>query len=475
MPSWKYVPLISLVSFSFLLHPAIAIPPTPVPTATTIGKRLYPELRQLSNDRIRGIMERQHIPGMAVVIIKDGIVQELKGYGVTDVTTKQLVGPDTQFAIGSITKPFTAMAIMMLVEEGKVNLDKPVSHYLSDLPPKWQLLTLRQLLSHTAGLSEDYSGGEIQQPQDFIKATKSDLDFSPGEAWSYSNTGFVLAGLVIEKVSKQTYGDFLRDRIFTPLGMKQTQVKPESAPNLATGYRGEGHLDKVGETEASFAQLIYSAGNIISTASDMAKWMQALDQGKLLSPSSYQQLWTDTKLNNGHDTGQGLGWFVGSFNGHPFTQHGGNVPGYSSGLYRYPSDRLNVIALTNKSDISGQMLTNSIAGVYEPTLSLVELTAKPDPNPELTQRFLSLFQGNDKILPFTSELQLYLKTQRGKFLRSYMKPFRKIEALKFLHQEVKDSHITYVYRSSLKGKSIFAFVTVTTNGEVHNYGAVEEL
>jgi D-alanyl-D-alanine carboxypeptidase len=474
MPLWKYLHPIGFISSSFLFLPAIAVPLTPIQAAPAVGQRLYPELRQPLNDRVRGIMERQHIPGMAVVVIKDGLVQELRGYGVTDVTTKQRVSTDTKFPIGSTTKPFTAMAIMMLVEEGKVDLDKPISQYLSDLPAQWQPLTLRQLLSHTAGLSEDYSWRKIKQPQDFIKQGKPELDFPPGEASSYSNTGFFLAGLVIEKVSNQPYGDFVRDRIFAPLGMNQTQAKLASVSNLASGYFWNGRLNKVGITEDPIARVAYSAGNIVSTASDMAKWVQALDRGKLLSPSSYRQLWTDSALKNGRKTGNGLGWFVGSFNGHPYTHHGGNVAGYSSGLYRYPKDRLNVIVLTNNGATSGQMIASSIAGIYKPNLSPIELSAKPDPNPGFTQRFLSLLRGNDKSLPFTSEFKLSLKTKRGDFLQSYMKSFREIETLEFLHQEVKDGDLTYSYRTSLKGKPIYAVVTVTAKGEVANYVAVEQ-
>jgi D-alanyl-D-alanine carboxypeptidase len=454
---------------------AIAVPSTLIQAAPAVGQERSPELRQPLDVRIRGIMERQHIPGMAVVVIKDGQVQELKGYGVTDVTTKQPVSPDTKFPIGSITKPFTAMAIMMLVEEGKVNLDKPISQYLADLPPQWRPLTLRQLLSHTAGLAEDYSWQKIKQPQDFIKKGKPDLDFPPGEASSYSNTGFFLAGLVIEKVSNQPYGDFLRDRIFAPLGMKQTQAKLESVPNLASGYIWNDHLNKVGITEDPITQAAYSAGSIMSTASDMAKWVQALDQGKLLSSSSYQQLWTDSTLKNGRKTGYGLGWYVGSFNGHPYTLHAGAVAGYASGLYRYPKDRLNVIVLTNNVAASGQMIASSIAGAYEPTISLTEFSAKPDPNPTFTQRFLSLLRGNEKILPFASEFKLSLKTKRGQFMQSYMKSFREIKTLEFLHKEVKDSSdLTYYYRASLKGKPIYAIVTVTTKGEVTNYVAIDQ-
>jgi CubicO group peptidase (beta-lactamase class C family) len=162
-PLRKLVQFISLTSLSLLSLPAIAAPvvtPVVVPQSPTQSAPASPTTKLL-DDRVKGIMERQRIPGMAVVVIKNGQVQELKGYGVADITTKQPVTPDTKFAIGSTTKPFTAMAIMMLVEEGKVNLDAPVSQYLTDLPAQWQPLTIRQLLSHTAGLYEDYDWRKI--------------------------------------------------------------------------------------------------------------------------------------------------------------------------------------------------------------------------------------------------------------------------------------------------------------------------
>jgi D-alanyl-D-alanine carboxypeptidase len=476
MSLWKPLQLINLASFSLLFFLAVSVFPTPIQTVSTLAQPRSPELesRQRLDDRVRGIMERQHIPGMAVVVIKDGLVLELKGYGVTDTTGKQPVSPDTKFPIGSITKPFTAMAIMMLVEEGRVDLDKPISQYLSDLPPEWQPLTLRQLLSHTAGLSEDYAWQKIRQPQDLISAGKPNLDFPPGEAESYSNTGFFLAGLVIEKVSNQPYEDFVRDRIFVPLGMNQTQAKIKSVPNLATGYIWRDRFVRVDTEKDPIAQVAYSAGSIMSTASDMAKWVQALDRGKLLSPSSYQQLWTGSTLRNGRNTGNGLGWFVGSFNGHPYTHHDGNVAGYSSGLYRYPNDRLSVIVLMNNGNASGQLIATAIAGVYEPNLSLTELRTKPDPNPEFTKRFLSLLRGNDRILPFASEFQLSLKTKRGQFLQSYIRSFREIKGLEFLYRDNKDGNTTYCYRTSLNGKPIYAVVTLTATGEVSNYAAIEQ-
>jgi D-alanyl-D-alanine carboxypeptidase len=468
----KFILLTSLASLIVGLLPTVAIPRTSIQLNPTVAhaQSHKPDLRQLLDDRVKGIMERQHIPGMAVVVIKDGQVQELKGYGVTDITTKKPVSPDTNFVIGSNTKPFTAMAIMMLVEDGKVNLDKPISQYLADLPPQWKLLTLRQLLNHTSGISEDGYWRKRKQPKDLIKLVKPELDFTPGETWMYSNSGFTLAGLAIEQVSGQPYGDFLRDRIFKPLGMQQTQAKLEPLPNLATGY--EWKNDRLNKLELKGDQMSLGAGNIISTASDMAKWVQALDQGKLLSASGYQQLWTSATLQNGRTTGYGLGWFVDNFNGHSLIQHGGNGYGYSSGLNRYPKDQLDVIILANNIDVDGERVAGSIASIYEPTVSIVGVSPKPDPNPAFTQRFLALLQGNDKILPLAPELQLQRRTLRGKSTEKYMKDFRKIETLEFLLEETKNGDRVFYYRTSLKGKPVYAVITITAQQQVASYGAV---
>jgi D-alanyl-D-alanine carboxypeptidase len=471
MSLWKYLPLTTLVSLSLGLLPAIALPPTPAQSTPAATQLRSSKSTQILDDRVKGIMERQHIPGMAVVVIKNGQVQELKGYGVTDITTKQPVSPDTKFAIGSNTKQFTAMAIMMLVEEGKVSLDKPISQYLSNLPPQLAPLTLRQLLSHTSGIADDNFWRKRSQPKDFIRVVQPKLDFPPGESWSYSNGGFVLAGLVIEQVSGQTYSNFVRDRIFTPLGMNQTQAKLEPVPNLATGYAWKDRLDKIDLPED---QLPYAAGNIISTASDMAKWVQALDQGKLLNAASYQQLWTDTTLKNGRSTGYGLGWGVGRFKGHSRTVHGGAVGGYSSGLIRYPKDRLDVIILSNNINVNGPQVSISIASVYEPTVSIATVSPQSDPNPEFTKRFLSLLQGTIKALPFAPEFQLRINSNQGKFWKNKMEEFNQIETLSFLHQESNNGDHTYFYKASLRQNPIYALVTVTAQNQVADYNIIEE-
>jgi D-alanyl-D-alanine carboxypeptidase len=470
MRSWRFLTGVVGLGFgtTFL---AISVHAT---TVLEKPRSLHPELRPALDDRIKGMMQRQHIPGMAIVVIKNGLVIERRGYGFADRKTQATVSADTAFPIGSITKQFTATAVMLLVEDDKLDLDTPIRQYLTDLPPTWQPLTLRQLLSHTSGLSEQYDYGKIKNPKDILKFGNPQLDFPPGETWSYSNTGYLVAGQIIEQVSGQSYHDFMRDRIFQPLGMSQTEaaVTP-SLPNLATGYfwndRGWNHqLDE--DTLAGW-QWADAAGNIISTATDMTKWVAALNTGKLLKPSSYAQLWNATPLKNGQRTIYGLGWFLGNFNQHPYTEHGGNIAGYSSGLFRFPDDRIDVMILTNTAVIDGSRIAQSIASVYDPSMSITSLKPQSDPDPALTQRFLKLLQGDQTSIPFSPEYKLLLKTKRGKYIQKFKPKYRTIKSLEFLQSEPVNADRSYYYKVTNPGPFEYAVITINANGEVTSYRA----
>jgi D-alanyl-D-alanine carboxypeptidase len=469
----KYLKLLSLISLSLLCWIAIIAAsmraeslPNGIQTQSS-----KPELPQHLDDRVRGIMERQHISGMAVAVVKNGSVLAMKGYGTANRQTQTPISINTRFPIGSITKPFTAMAVMMLVEQGKLNLDLPISQYLDGLPKQWAPLTLRQLLSHTSGISETSAWRKLKQVTDFPKITQAALEFPTGESWGYSNSGYYLVGLIIEKVSGQTYSNFMRNQIFQPLGMSQTQALLAPVPDLAQGYTWNGNFKQVNLSEDRF---VYAAGNIISTIGDMAKWTAAMEQGKLLKPSGYQQLWTATPLKNGRSSPYGLGWFVSRFNQHPSIEHGGNVDGYSSGLYHFPNDRLDVIVLTNNGNTLGSMIANAIAGLYEPKLSFLAANSQADPNPAFTKKFLALLQGQEHNLPFAPEFQLTRNTARGRAFRTYMKLFQPIAKLDFLHAEPNASDRTLYYRTQLKGNTIFVVVTVTAQGQIASYGAVKQ-
>jgi D-alanyl-D-alanine carboxypeptidase len=469
MRRWKSWLFVALLGLSLSLSISLTTHSQEIP----VQSLLHAEFRPALDERIKGMMARQHIPGMAIVVIKDGLVIERRGYGVADLKTRANVGADTAFPIGSVTKQFTATAIMLLVEAGKLDLDQPIRQYLSDLSPSWQPLTLRQLLSHTSGLSETYDWGKVKNPKDILKFGNPTLDFPPGESWSYSNTGFLIAGQIIEAVSGQSYQDFMRDRIFQPLGMDHTQAAVTPVPKLAMGYVWNNALlnHSFGESDLTGWQWADAAGNIISTATDMTQWAEALNAQKLLTPASYEQLWSATALKNGRRVPYGLGWSVGNFNQHLHIEHGGQIAGYASGFYRLPSDRLDVIVLTNQAGADGVSIARSIASVYDPSVSIQSLQVQTDPNPDFTQRFVKLLQGDDTSLPFSPEYEFMQKTRRGQAFDTYQSAFRPIGSLEFLRQETQYGDRTTYYRTSLNGKTVYARITMTAQQQVADYAA----
>ncbi|HKV28430.1 MAG TPA: serine hydrolase domain-containing protein, partial [Candidatus Acidoferrales bacterium] len=190
-------------------------------------------------------MHEQQIPGLALAIVRDGKIVKAKGYGLADIELNVPVTPQTVFESGSIGKQFAATAVMMLVEEGKIGLDDKITKYFPDAPATWRDITVRNLLSHTSGIKNYTDGKEVDYRKDYTedellkKAESTPLDFAPGTDWNYSNTGFVVLGILIHKVTGEFYGDFLQQRIFRPLGMNTTRIISEAdiIPNRASGYQ----------------------------------------------------------------------------------------------------------------------------------------------------------------------------------------------------------------------------------------------
>ena len=303
---------------------------------------------------IRAEMQVRRIPGLALVVIKNGEIIKMNGYGVATLEHDIAVTPETVFELASVTKQFTATAIMLLVEEGKVKLDDSISHYLSGSPSQWKGITVRHLLTHTGGLPglengfkslreggarTDYSTAQL-----FEAATKDSLDFSPGERWQYSDVGYFLLGMIIEKASGQRYRDFLAERFFKPLGMESTSVLDQWAivKNRAAGYSiRNGQLINI----RRIAQVeLPSYYGVFSTVRDLAKWDLALAAGKIVKESSLAAMWTPVKLNNGRSYPYGFGWEVRRRLGHRIIDHTGIT---GTEYARYQDENLTVIVLTN--------------------------------------------------------------------------------------------------------------------------------
>jgi D-alanyl-D-alanine carboxypeptidase len=316
------------------------------------------------DDFIKAEMSHRHIPGLSLAIVKDGTVIKAKGYGLSDIELKVPATPQSVYQIASSSKQFTAAAIMLLVEDGKVSLDETINKYLPDLPVTWRGATVRQLLTHTSGI-KDYSeladAGDARS-KDFTRSqiialvSEAPLEFQLGEKWNYSNTGYFLLGMIIERVSGQAFGEFMHNRIFRPLGMGVTRMNDlnEIVSNRAAGYvLRNGSLHNAQPVSPTHP---WAAGALLSTVLDLAKWDAALYTERLLRKSSLEQIWAPAKLNNGQlardsffNNHYGFGWFLGEIDGHKYVEHGGVIPsGFASEIIRFSNDRLTIIVLTNR-------------------------------------------------------------------------------------------------------------------------------
>jgi CubicO group peptidase (beta-lactamase class C family) len=327
------------------------------------------------DDLVQAQMKQQRIPGLSLAVVKEGKVILAKGYGFANVEHGVPAKPETVYQSGSVGKQFTATAVMMLVEEGTLALDDRISKYLDDTPEAWKDITVRHLLTHTSGIKtygprdlnfrQDYTEGELVK-----KAASFPLDFTPGEKWRYSNTGYVLLGVIIRKASGEFYGDLLRKRIFMPLGMETTRIINEEdiVPNRAAGYRLlRGQLKNQEWVSPSLNTT--ADGSLYLTILDLAKWDAGLYTEKLLKRASLEQMWTPVKTTDGKSHDYGFGWGVREVRGHKVQEHGGAWQGFVSAIVRYPNDKLTVIVLTNLAGANPRKIVQGVVGHYLPELA----------------------------------------------------------------------------------------------------------
>ena len=294
-------------------------------------------------------------PGATVVVVKDGKTVFRKAYGLADVAGKHPLKPDAQMRLGSITKQFTAVSILMLVEEGKLALSDDITRFFPDYPSGGKHITVEHLLTHTSGIVA-YTGmpafrevagkdTSVAKAIDFFK--NAPLEFEPGSQFKYNNSGYFLLGAIIEKVSGQNYADFIAKRIFIPLGMTNTAYEghERSAVRRVPGYAiNEG---KPEPSEPISMTWPYAAGALVSTVDDMARWQAGLIGGKLIGADSLKRAFTPHVLSDGKPSPYGYGWFIGSFQGSPTIFHGGNIPGFATDALWLPKEKVYVAVLGN--------------------------------------------------------------------------------------------------------------------------------
>ena len=329
-------------------------------------------------------LRAQHIPGVALAVVRGGKIIKTAGYGMANVELGVPAKPESIFQTGSVGKQFTATAVMMLVEEGKVGLDDKISKYFPDSPPAWKDITVRHLLTHTSGIPDytsEKTGGAVNMRTDYTeeelvkKIAGLALDFQPGEKWSYSNSGYLILGVLIHRLSGEFYGDFLQHRVFQPLQMNSTRIISEAdiVPNRSAGYRlVKGELKNQDWVAPSLNTT--ADGALYTNVLDLAKWDAALYTERLLKKSSLDQMWTPVKLNSGKTSPYGFGWRVAEVNGHRLLEHGGAWQGFTMHISRYVDDQLTIIVMTNLDSrhSNPEKIAQDVAVLFVPALKKLE-------------------------------------------------------------------------------------------------------
>ncbi len=320
---------------------------------------------------VQAEMRKQQIPGLALLVSRQGRPIRTQGFGLSNVELSVPTTPESIFQSGSMGKQFTATAVMMLVEEGKVGLEDPLIRYFPEGPAPWKQVTVRELLSHTAGFTDypkdfdmrkDYTEAQLLEMVEAIP-----LAYAPGTNWVYSNLGYLTLGILIHKVTGEFYGDFLRERIFEPLQMSTTRIIDEAdiIPNRSAGYRLD-HGKLKNQEWVSPAVNTTADGSLYFSILDLAKWDAALYTVKLLKKTSLEQMWTVAKLRNGQPNSghYGFGWFIDSKNGHHVVEHEGQWQGFETQISRYVDDGITIVVLTNLGDAKPEQIADGVAKIY---------------------------------------------------------------------------------------------------------------
>ncbi|HXW76626.1 MAG TPA: serine hydrolase domain-containing protein [Candidatus Eremiobacteraceae bacterium] len=354
---------------SFPTLPGFGVSPTPAPLGSPTSSPLTSDQMQKIDQLAQAQLVQQAIPGLSLAIVRGGNVVYARGYGYASLELQQVASESTLYEAGSIAKQFTAGAVLLLAEDGKLSIDAPLAAFVPDFPNA-KTITLRELLTMTSGIP-DYTDLPMfdQAPQsDVTPATivalvkDQPLDFKPGTSWEYSNTNYVLLGMVIEKVSGESYANFINTRIIRPLSMNATQDgnAGASSPNLATGYTFDGQTLKLDQPwDLDWA---YATGDLVSNVLDLAVWDTSLLAGKAVTIGSLREMWTPLTLPDGTQVPYGFGWSVGRLDGHRVIDDNGGLPGYNGRNALFPNDDFDVIVLANSKAFDAGPI---VRGVFE--------------------------------------------------------------------------------------------------------------
>ncbi|HRH41667.1 MAG TPA: serine hydrolase domain-containing protein [Pyrinomonadaceae bacterium] len=433
---------------------------------------------------VQSQLAEKHIPGAAIVVVKNGKIIKSKGYGLASVEFNVPVTPETVFEIGSVSKQLTAAGILLLMEDGKLNLDEKISKYLPNTPATWEKVTVRNLLTHTSGIKsysslEGFNLSKRLKQSDFIKALAPyPLDFETGTNYTYSNSGFNLLAFIIESVSGKSYWEFMRQRIFIPLGMTKTADRDPQfiIANRATGY--EWRDNRLVGRDYELTDL-FGAGSIVSTVLDLAKWDAALRNDTLLKKETKAEMWKPLTFNDGKTYPYGLAWRISDIRGHKLIAHSGQTAGFGASVSRFVDDDLTVIALTNLGESGmGTLIAQGVAKILIPSMSLKQMKAQPEPDSKLTQMISTALRERfeNKFNPdvLTQTLINSLSTERSKLNTFRIALFGNIKKFTFVGSETNEKTKIYRYKAEAEKRIFLWRFAIGADGKISEMTLEEE-
>jgi CubicO group peptidase (beta-lactamase class C family) len=434
---------------------------------------------------VHGMMARHHIPGVSIAVVKDGKVVMAKGYGQANIELDAAATADTVYQLASVTKTFTSAAVMLLARDGKLALEDRINERLPDLPEAWKDVTVRHLLTHTSGIKSYTSVKDFHKwlrkdftPREILDlVAKEPLEFAPGEKWNYSNTGYFLLGMLIEKVSGKPYAEFMAERIFRPLGMTHTRANDLRAivPNRAQGYEWDGKELRNGEYTSPSQP--FAAGMLLSSVNDLVKWDAALANHTLLDEATLDRMWKPTPLARGGDASYGYGWQTSRVNGHREVSHGGGIPGFSTELARFPDDKLTVIVLTNAEGGHAGAIARKVAAQFVPELAEKAQGPIADSDKATTERLRKMFEGAlkgelDEAL-FTDEAKKQL-VPRIKDDKERLASFGALKSFDLVERKDEGDGQRLRYRVALENETLKLFLSLDKSGKIRGAGLQPE-
>ena len=462
--------LILVASSSPAAGPQQTSSPAPGPSAE---RHLLPADTQHKIDKATlDLLKKSGVPSASIAVVRDGKFAYVHAYGMADVKARTAAASTMRYSVGSISKQFTAAAILLLAEEGKLSLDDKVGRWLPDLT-RANEITIRQILSMTSGYQDywpqDYVMPNMIQPtsaQEILDGwARKPLDFEPGTKWQYSNTNYVIAGLIVERVAGMPLFEFLQKRIFLPLEMKS--VFDTDAAALPAGepmrYQRFG-LGPVRPAPKEGKGWMFAAGELAMTAADLAQWDISMIDQKVLKPASYAEMQKDVLLESGAGTQYGLGVGVSIVNGHRLISHGGEVSGFTARNAVYPDDRTAVVVFTNlDATRASQDMANKIAEI------LFIPPGSEGPLGEAKAVFAGLQQGKIDRSRFTSNATAYFSDQALKDLATSLAPLGKPTEFSEVAEGSRGGMTFHRYRVQFAKKALTVSTYVMPDGKLEQY------